>query len=134
MKKRKVNLYPKAGGKCLEFESIAEAAEFLHRDTCYMSTRYTKGLCVSDNYTLEKYVIDILGDQKKSEVQAKKKGHQLCGFCKNFAYGCEWSERGEPVPGWTATPTVIKADRRHRNVTKEIKSFSITACPKFVEG
>ena len=73
MKKRKVNLYPKAGGKCLEFESIAEAAEFLHRDTCYMSTRYTKGLCVSDNYTLEKYVIDILGDQKKVRFRRRKK-------------------------------------------------------------
>lgn len=63
------------------------------------------------------------------------KGHQLCCYCKKYCGGCPWTEIGEdgkvkfePVPGWTATPSI-----RTRNGKVVMEGYAITQCPLFVE-
>ena len=48
---------------------------------------------------------------------------QLCWDCKNACCGCSWSLAGEPIPGWTAKPTINKDG---------MKSYLVTDCPEFV--
>lgn len=47
---------------------------------------------------------------------------QLCWDCKKACCGCMWSLAGEPIPGWTATPTVD---------ANGVKSYLVTECPEF---
>lgn len=54
----------------------------------------------------------------------------ICINCKNAVpdnrgHGCEWSRNFDPVPGWTAEPTILRAGGN------EIESYRITDCPKF---
>lgn len=42
---------------------------------------------------------------------------------------CPWAMRFEPVPGWTAEPTVISENQRFRE-----DSFAIYCCPLFEKG
>lgn len=46
----------------------------------------------------------------------------LCWDCKKATCGCMWSDFLEPVPGWTATPSV------HRDTI----SYKVIKCPDFV--
>lgn len=48
---------------------------------------------------------------------------QLCWGCAKACGGCSWSKRFEPVPGWTAVPTLLCG---------RIPSYRITECPEFV--
>ena len=48
----------------------------------------------------------------------------LCVRCGNFAGGCEWADRFEPVPGWEAKET-------GRNSYYGGSSYDVIACPKF---
>lgn len=48
---------------------------------------------------------------------------QLCWGCAKSCGGCSWSKRFEPVPGWTAVPTLLCG---------RIPSYRITECPEFV--
>lgn len=56
------------------------------------------------------------------------KSMQPCWTCKNYAYGCEWSDSRKPVKGWNAIPKIQKLDNR------EIQTYKILECPKYVEG
>lgn len=58
---------------------------------------------------------------------------QPCWDCGNACGGCSWSARGEPVPGWDATPTsrVLKVGGKGKNRTRVETSFVIHTCPKF---
>lgn len=58
----------------------------------------------------------------------------ICFDCKhavpdNRGHGCEWSRKFEPVPGWTATPTVLRAGS-----CESVRTWQISACPKFEKG
>lgn len=67
-----------------------------------------------------------------------RKGSQpkrtLCEFCMNAVpndtYGCEWSDFGEPVPGWEAIPTEFR-DHLAGADTRVVNSFCVLKCPKF---
>ena len=55
----------------------------------------------------------------------------ICFGCKNAVpddcgHGCEWSRKFEPVPGWTATPTLLRSGG-----CEPTESWHIEACPKF---
>ena len=50
------------------------------------------------------------------------RSNELCFHCVNGAGGCEWSNRLQPVPGWTA------------EYTEKTGNYWITACPKYEEG
>lgn len=54
--------------------------------------------------------------------------YQICWDCKNACGGCEWSDRLEPVPGWTAKK-VKKFDHG-----LEYTTYSIKKCLKFERG
>ena len=53
----------------------------------------------------------------------------LCFDCQNAVpnktRGCEWSRYGQPVPGWTAHPTLIRTHDSCPN------SFCVVKCPKY---
>lgn len=57
-------------------------------------------------------------------------GAQLCWTCKKACGGCSWSSRFEPVPGWTA---VAVAMRYRDGKTRDVDTYSITACPEYEE-
>lgn len=58
----------------------------------------------------------------------------ICFQCQKACGGCSWSginpetgkPRFEPVPGWTATPVVLRVSDRFE------ETYQITACPEFV--
>lgn len=56
----------------------------------------------------------------------------ICFDCQNAVpneetgRGCPWSEHFEPVPGWTATETVVNKN------WNSAPTYSITACPLFI--
>lgn len=54
---------------------------------------------------------------------------QPCWSCANACGGCEWSAKGEPIPGWEAEPRTIKYN--DPKGTRWVHSFSITRCPKY---
>lgn len=57
----------------------------------------------------------------------------ICFYCKKAVGKCSWSEvdpktkqiRYEPVPGWTAEPTIQKKGKTRT------PTYSIKACPEF---
>ena len=61
---------------------------------------------------------------------------QKCDTCRKACGGCSWTAidpmtrevRGEPVPGWTAEPTLLRASHG-----RQIGSFAISACPEYEE-
>ena len=56
----------------------------------------------------------------------------LCWTCKhatNAYYICPWSAHGEPVPGWKAKATKLKALKGKGNL--EIQSYIIMKCPLY---
>ena len=60
----------------------------------------------------------------------------LCWKCKNTnAIDCSWfSKKEEPVPGWIATPTVIRyisKCKKDYNCDKESSSYIVHECPNF---
>ena len=61
-----------------------------------------------------------------------EKKNTLCWVCE-WAAGkdekCPWACKFEPVPGWNATPTKVKADKQ--SVHREIDSFIVHECPEF---
>lgn len=57
-------------------------------------------------------------------------GAQLCWTCLKACGGCSWSSRFEPVPGWTA---VAVAMRYRDGKNRDVQTYSITACPEYVE-
>lgn len=56
----------------------------------------------------------------------------ICWECE-WAAGkdkkCPWATKFEPVPGWNATPTTVKADSV--SLHKEVNSFIVHDCPLF---
>ena len=130
--KRICKLHETKTGECFTFKSVAEAARFLNRDPHYISSNYAHGVTASHSDTFQRYRIEIVGQRKNPLIV--KKWEQPCATCKNFCYGCEWSERGEPVPGWTAEPTTIRAFASRNGEHTTIDSYAIKECPKYVEG
>ena len=56
----------------------------------------------------------------------------ICFDCTNAVpddngHGCPWSRKFEPVPGWTAEPTVLNPGGRYDRT----ETYRITACPLF---
>jgi hypothetical protein len=64
------------------------------------------------------------------------KRESLCWTCANSVpnheegRGCSWSINFQPVDGWTATPTKLRAARNG----PPVDSFCVMACPKFMRA
>ena len=66
--------------------------------------------------------------------QGKVPPSTLCWKCKNTnAIVCPWfSKKEEPVPGWVATPTIIKSQYRGSETgVVEVRSYIVHECPLF---
>lgn len=65
-------------------------------------------------------------------------GANICFDCERACGGCSWTEvdpetgklRWEPVPGWTAEPTVLKIGSNQTGLRYQ-ETYHITACPLF---
>jgi hypothetical protein len=65
----------------------------------------------------------------------KKWPKTKCWTCQNAVpsprkgRGCSWSISLEPVKGWTAKPTKLRA---HNRQDPEIGSYQVLACPEYI--
>lgn len=84
-----------------------------------------------------------LSKRRKADA-APKKANTLCWNCahsvpavsvdgKRYEYGCEWSIKQEPVPGWDAEETEVRS-QFNRYTPKMLRSYNVRRCPKFVKG
>lgn len=55
----------------------------------------------------------------------------ICWECKNAVGGCSWSRELEPVDGWQAIPTKIKANGNNQIIMTD--SYIVRGCPEFIE-
>ena len=64
-----------------------------------------------------------------------KKKEQLCWECKNACGGCDWSRKLLPVKGGEAEETTVGMTvyEEGRKIYKQVKSFKIKSCPKFIK-
>lgn len=118
-------------GERRTIESIALVEEFLGRKAGYVRKRINKNEIISDAAEDHHYKIKAL---KPVSMPFKplifERSMQLCWGCAKACGGCSWSRDFKPVKGWTARETVLKT----QSTIQEIKSYSISACPEFVEG
>lgn len=70
-----------------------------------------------------------MGIEKYYVPQSKA---NICFDCQNACGGCSWSEKFEPVPGWTAKKVTQKT-HLHKGAVRWIETYHITACPEFVK-
>lgn len=117
-------------GKKYYFQSARTASTFLGYTKTYMSNAIVRGISLKHKTTGERFNLEykkvVVGSQS---VGNNGKPHvQPCTTCKNFAGGCEWSERFEPVEGWVAEPTIIG------RYSYTIDSYRIISCPKYERG
>lgn len=56
----------------------------------------------------------------------------ICFDCQKACGDCSWSEKFEPVPGWTAKKVMQKTHERKGKI-RWTPTYHITACPEFVK-
>ena len=62
-----------------------------------------------------------------NKIDRCNKAPTLCWCCENATSNyCPWVEKGDPVPGWRATPTKIKQNGR-----VVCDSYHVNSCPMF---
>ena len=117
-------------GKKKYFPSARAASDWLGYSRTYITNAITYGRALSHKQTGERFTIEYkkVNIEREEKTSCYRPPVQLCTTCKNFAYGCEWSERFEPVPNWVAEPTIIG---KHSSA---IKSYRIISCPKYERG
>lgn len=123
-------LTSKETGKKYTFKSSRDASKFLGYSRSYVTAAIMYDRPLKHKYTGEKFTIEYVKVRYSSQGNGSgSRPHiQPCSLCVNFAGGCEWSERFEPVEGWEAEPTVIGRD------SYPIHSYRITYCPKYQKG
>lgn len=108
----------------------------------YYGKRHSK-YCSESCRRAMQFKKDIEKEKTKEKDRYKRtnKDEQLCCNCKNFCFGCSWSEEFKPVKGWKAIPTKIKhssrkklKDGKEEVVVKYDKSYKIIDCPKYEKG
>lgn len=65
----------------------------------------------------------------------------LCWDCERACGQCSWSERDpetdqiryEPVPGWTAVPTVLPSNNTFNRDNPRNRSYKVLACPLYIK-
>lgn len=71
--------------------------------------------------------------KKKTNDNRFRKTHStLCWKCEKACGRCSWSDRFEPVDGWSAVPTkILVSSREKENSRKYTDSFDVYYCPEF---
>ena len=62
-------------------------------------------------------------------VSAREKANIFFN-CKKACGDCSWSEKFEPVPGWTAKKVMLKTGTSGKK-PRWVETYYITACPEF---
>lgn len=119
-------------GEQFDFDSAVEASFFLCRTKGYVASCTAKGIPLSHGKTGEYFKFKC-DESKRNTLAHVRKRVQLCCYCKNFAGGCSWSRRFQPVEGWTATRTLINHGRNGEK-DRITESYLITKCPEYVKG
>lgn len=131
-------LVSREDGSRHEFPFITHASMWLWHRGFYIGKMLRSGYRISHKETGVEYDVFVQeGDELKSmqmpcvkrSYRLGKRDHQPCAECSHFAYGCEWSERLEPVPGWNAIPTKL-----NNGCGKPTESYKIIFCPKYERG
>lgn len=74
----------------------------------------------------QKYCSSACRKAARSQAGAVRyKGESLCWICKKAIYGCSWSQRFEPIPGWKAKPVKLRGGA---------DSYRVQECPLFELG
>lgn len=120
---RKISLINAVTKEQHDFECLRDADTFLGRTFGYTMQRLRRAEKIYAATTFEVYEAYLAEDTSR-----RFGGRQPCETCKNFAVGCSWSERFEPVKGWEAVPTVIS------NQDHPCESYHIISCPKYERG
>jgi len=131
------------------FWNYTIACEFLHRSVTYMKIKacdvpFNEEIFVTNKWN-EEFILKKVGHGRRRDavahLQPKKENkhipeeerykiqHQLCTSCARAVGFCSWSKRLEPVEGWDATPTNIKAVSNNTAYT----SYRIKACPLYIQ-
>ena len=106
-------------------DRLRETAKLLEGWEVYKSPRQLANLRHTLRAAMMKGEERSANDEMNENGQAYK-SQQLCWKCRKAAGGCSWSDRLEPVEGWTAKKAVIK------NSPKDyIRSYEILECPEF---
>ena len=111
---------------------MVDASLFIGRSKNYISMSLQRNRKIIG---LDGCVYDVKTNWEKRDWLNYERGErrmQLCCYCKKFGGGCSWSRKFEPVEGWKAVPTIIKA--RNRNGKYDIHSYKITECPQYEKG
>jgi len=66
-------------------------------------------------------------------LKGNKDRHTLCWQCAKATGKCAWSKAFQPVPGWTAEPTVINNNALAGN-GRFTPSYCVIECPEFEKG
>lgn len=61
------------------------------------------------------------------ETIRDKRANTICWKCAKACGGCAWSDRAEPIEGWTAEQGVIKIEPG-----RYVETYEVVACPQFV--
>ena len=113
-------------GEQHRFSQMIDVERFLTKSRTYVRNSVKNGFNVRDT---NGNVFDIFVVSKRRLPYKNGYHQQLCWRCKNFAGGCEWADRFEPVPGWTASMTILD-----QGGERLARSYCIIECPKFEEG
>lgn len=118
----------------------------------YIEKRLAAGLCTRcgkeparENHRTCAVCAEKMHEINKRRYARKKTGLEpppketLCFSCKHAVptldgrFGCEWSKRFQPVPGWEAEKTKKFSGESHGK-RRYYESYFVTKCPKFIEG
>ena len=113
-------------GDQIKFNQMIDVEHFLSKSRPYVRNCIKNGTNAYDRKR-NRYDIFVITNNRSPY----KPGYQpqICWNCGNYAGGCEWADKFEPVPGWDATPTIVDS-----GAERYAKSYCIRECPKFTEG
>ena len=112
-------------GEIHSFESLYLADEFLRQWHGYTCKHVQAGLPITNRHGTE-FTAKLLPKKHVKQQPAESYPRQICWDCKKSTGRCSWSQCHKPVKGWTAQ----YVPERPQNPA----TYSIIACPEFVEG
>ena len=113
-------------GEQFRFYQMIDVEAFLNKSRTYVRNSVRNGFNVHDGKG-NRYDIFVISKNRLPYKPGYQQ--QLCWECKNYAGGCEWADRFEPVPGWDARQTILD-----QGGERMIRSYCIYKCPKFEKG
>ena len=112
-------------GEVHSFETMGLADDFLRQCHGYIYKHLLGGLPITNRHGTE-FTAKLLPKKHIKQQATETYPRQICWDCKKSTGRCSWSQCHKPVKGWTAQ----YVPERPQNPA----TYSIIACPEFVEG